>query len=59
MSKDFIGSIRPQLQEMDLDLALAEDAVRAVLRIVTDGAMNGELRQIRCSPYLIPVKGTP
>lgn len=42
MSKDFIGSIRPQLQEKGLDLALAEDAVRAVMRIVTDREMNGE-----------------
>ncbi|KAF9884510.1 hypothetical protein FE257_001698 [Aspergillus nanangensis] len=57
MSKDFLASIRPQLQQMGLDLALAEDAVGAVLRIATDRTINGHSlavvpRQLALTGYM-------
>ena len=41
MNKDFLSATKEALQEIGLDLAYTEDAVRAVLRLASDSTING------------------
>ncbi|OBT85661.1 hypothetical protein VE02_05772 [Pseudogymnoascus sp. 03VT05] len=57
MRQDFLESVEKEFQSMDLDLAYAQDAVSAVLRVATDPSINGRSlavvpRQVAPSGYM-------